>query len=509
MKRNRENLFIRMWVEVVAGLYALLIIYFSLLPFDFSRDVDEPATTTWFGIHLSASNVPDAISNLAVYLPLGVLLSAAFVRRRVRGLNAIIVTLLIAAGISCCMELAQTRLASRMSSVADVVCNILGAAVGIILYTPETALLRRCARALRKDLSTNPVGVLAFGWGAMAVTTALVPFDFTIDVSHVAKAARVAELVPFRVHHDLAMLAAALPTDDSPDVHNVAIALWHLRIDYVADVFTFGVLALLLARYRRGKGRGWFSAAATAFPVAVVLAVVTTALELFVMSVGFDATRIVTRSIGCLLGTVLARSILDKWLAGSPGAALAPWDRLRRPLMAGFVVCVVYIGMRELAPFKMDTLQFSQKLAKIEWLPMHAYSLSKLPGVVQDMLPKSFRYVALGIVAILLVLVRGGTVGFGHRLRIGFCAAAGVTVLEFAQIWLPGRIPATTDVIIAWVMTAAGVRIGEMLYKLGESGLREKRQEHVGSVSLNVDIPPPSGDSSSAKTVSPRHISGR
>lgn len=117
----------------LAWLYAALIVYASLYPFDGWR---WPAVSP-----LAFLSLPwprywtafDLIANLLGYLPLGLLLFTAQVRFGRSEPVACVVAVLMAAGLSLLMELAQNGLSSRVASNVDVALNAAGAAAGALL----------------------------------------------------------------------------------------------------------------------------------------------------------------------------------------------------------------------------------------------------------------------------------------------------------------------------------------------------------------------------------------
>lgn len=116
----------------LAGIYAVLIVYASLYPFDHWRDqgllpwsfITHPWTRYWSGF--------DVVSNLLGYAPLGFWLSLGALRSGVRH-RAVTHGVAAAAGLSFLMESLQSYLPMRVSSLLDFVLNVLGALVGALV----------------------------------------------------------------------------------------------------------------------------------------------------------------------------------------------------------------------------------------------------------------------------------------------------------------------------------------------------------------------------------------
>lgn len=139
--------------RTLLGAYLALIAYASLHPFAGWRgfgvsplgflDAPWPRYVTGF----------DLAANVAAYAPLGAL-GVLALAPRLRGAAAALAVVLGAALVSTAMEAAQGYLPSRFPSIADVVCNIAGAAAGALValalsgWLLETGPLRRAREAL-------------------------------------------------------------------------------------------------------------------------------------------------------------------------------------------------------------------------------------------------------------------------------------------------------------------------------------------------------------------------
>ncbi|NCV55413.1 MAG: hypothetical protein EBW54_04260, partial [Betaproteobacteria bacterium] len=130
-----------MWV--LFALWILVIVYGSLWPWQAWRDIGTapwsflgdplPRYWTWF----------DLLSNVALYLPLGLLLALNRAPPRRAGLG---LALLVGALLSLTIEAAQSYLPQRVPSLLDLAANTLGALIGGLL----AAGLRRPWHSLRR-----------------------------------------------------------------------------------------------------------------------------------------------------------------------------------------------------------------------------------------------------------------------------------------------------------------------------------------------------------------------
>jgi len=136
MSRHRSS------AAPLAWLYAALIVYASLSPFEGWK---LPAGVPYLGF----GHMPvvlrwwtgfDIVSNLLGYLPFGALLFGAQVRSgRPAGVSALL-TVLAGAALSLGMESLQNWLPQRVPSAADWVLNITGTALGLLLAVTVRAL---------------------------------------------------------------------------------------------------------------------------------------------------------------------------------------------------------------------------------------------------------------------------------------------------------------------------------------------------------------------------------
>jgi VanZ family protein len=119
--------------------FAALVVYASLYPFSGWRW--PPALD---GLQLLSLPWPpwrdrfDELANLFGYLPLGALLFGAVLRQGGRAVPALVVAVLLSAGLSFAVEVAQNFLPTRVPSLKDCAYNIVGATAGASLV----ALLR-------------------------------------------------------------------------------------------------------------------------------------------------------------------------------------------------------------------------------------------------------------------------------------------------------------------------------------------------------------------------------
>ena len=109
-----------------------LVVYGSLHPFSGWRDTGVSPFAFLEGGWPRYWTVFDLVANVAVYLPLGFLLTLALLRLPGR-FSAGVVATLLAASVSFGLESLQTWLPARVPSNLDLACNTLGGLVGAVL----------------------------------------------------------------------------------------------------------------------------------------------------------------------------------------------------------------------------------------------------------------------------------------------------------------------------------------------------------------------------------------
>ncbi len=147
----------------LAWLYAALIVYASLYPFEGWRWPELSALAFLALPWPRYWTTFDLVANLLGYLPLGFLVFTAQMRAGRSAMHACTFALLIGCGLSLSMELTQNCLPSRVSSNVDVAFNSAGAAmgvgVGLLLY--GAGLLERWQRWRSRWFAERSAGGVA------------------------------------------------------------------------------------------------------------------------------------------------------------------------------------------------------------------------------------------------------------------------------------------------------------------------------------------------------------
>lgn len=119
-------------VRVIALLYALLVVYASGYPFSGWHNIGVSPLAYLFAPFPRYRTVFDLVTNIAAYVPLGILVVMALYPA-LKKYAAIVLTLVLGTLLSGSMEAMQTFLPSRVSSNLDLLANSAGVFLGALL----------------------------------------------------------------------------------------------------------------------------------------------------------------------------------------------------------------------------------------------------------------------------------------------------------------------------------------------------------------------------------------
>jgi VanZ family protein len=404
--------------------WCLFIVYGSFIPFRFSA---QPATVqrSLERAELLASrrgrpdiSTPDVLSNVLLFLPLGLLIAAG--RRR-----ALVAAGALAGGLAIAIETGQLFAPGRTASPVDVAANVLGALAGAWMGRSLAGAGRwpDPGRLAREEPALVPIALLVLAWAA----DAFYPFAVTLDVSTLAASFRRARWVPF-------------PGGG-----------WGFWPDLVVDrVVTGALLAALLchvAGRRRGPGPG---AAAGAWAGTALLAGALELGKLFVVGRRPDLGRAALAAGGALIG-VSGVLPLARW-----------WAARCRPAWALLLLATLLLAYSELTPFRFarSLPAVATRARHVEWMPFRAYYRAEPQVALYDLWNK---------------LLLSGFLGFAFSgatgRRSGGAAALGLVagaVLESTQVAVVGRLPSVSDVLLI----ALGAGLGGAAHTWWRGGAR-------------------------------------
>jgi glycopeptide antibiotics resistance protein len=180
-------------IKLVFWLYALFVVYGATLPLhpDFTRSGmrhrwKHAERIPFLNSEGGRLSLGDAVGNILLFVPFGLFLQSWRQSRRLETAASshdplgISPSLLAALAFSGTIECGQLFLDGRVTSVNDVLTNLLGAFIGARLAVTYPGLVANIWEALQRMARRRPLW--AFWMATMAVQTmiALAPFDFTL-----------------------------------------------------------------------------------------------------------------------------------------------------------------------------------------------------------------------------------------------------------------------------------------------------------------------------------------
>jgi VanZ family protein len=446
-------------VEVVAALCLLYVVLGTLIPFDFRWPAGRGRV--FEGLGQGRSGLPDLLSNIALYLPLGVLFHVVLTRSVGHPWIAVLAATTAAAAVSVSCELLQVFSLTRVSSVTDFGANVGGAFFGALLACLCGGLVSTWGRNFSSRLRNQPRLAVVQAYTTLLVIVGLSPFTPTVDVTRLVNAARQSTLVPFGQDSELqyAMLAASTADNDFQvaAIDRDRMMLWASR---TAELLSFVILGCLVGELLRGYylfGRP--ASVMLSLYLSLGLAIVLSCLQFFIVSRGFHVTDILIRAFGALLGAVASiRSERSTEVAG--GASRVDPQRFARMgslLVAGFILFTA------LAPcaFNFEAEQVRSKLSSPALQPFYSYAVGRFDVTSSDLCSKAIRFGLFGsLVWLGWRKSRDYALGRGALVVGGW--AAGISVLtEVAQLAVVTRVPSLTDPIVALVAAWVGAVLAQ------------------------------------------------
>jgi VanZ family protein len=320
--------------------------------------------------------VRDVIVNLALYIPLGFAGQLAFRQSRLPAFS-IYGPVLLGLLLSIAMELTQLLVPTRDTSIADIVTNVIGSGIGVMLGLLFEAIISRNdwpSQIRDYTVADRAALVLAFCWASwllFPLFPALRLFELSRKFA-VFEHSRLIDPVP--------LLSAA--------------ASWYAA-------------GLLLTAAGVRIPRVWFALTLLVIPVQFLIA---------------DRQPVPSLLLGAILGVAL----------------FVIWHRAGAPSKVEAWAFLAVIAVRGLAPF-----QFAAEPTPFNWVPFVPMLSGDWQSLAGVLLEKTFYY------GTAIWLLRAA----GLRLvRSVILTAAVLASIEIVQVHLPGRVPETTDPVLAILM---------------------------------------------------------
>jgi len=408
-------------------IYGGLLIYASLMPYDFISGVDinqllhSQIWKHWpFNLHGRISG-SDFVSNLLLYIPLGFLLAT---RWRFTDLERSIIfalTILFCSGLSIGIEILQGLMISRVPSATDWLLNSISGALGATLgVTQGRPLWEQTINWLQRRWQSHPLDILTLVFLGLLTADALTPFLPTLLLSQVWRNLK-------HSHFNL--------------IEGLAQHPWHWWL--MNHVLLYMILMLLLAEWgepnRRARNK-WYPSL-----LALGVALALEAVKPMIVSRTINLSNIATAAAGA----GLAASLEPLW---------AERVSLNRKLELALLALLGYGFYLSWSPFNFvwDPELVRRRIPSLrELLPLYHYAM----GATLNHIRLFVQGIALKAILIYLLRVRFSWLQrcrFQLILAIVFTGALGL-LQEGGQMFLPTRMPSMTDVYCCMIGGALGV----------------------------------------------------
>lgn len=409
--------------------FLLFVIYGSLVPLEYRPMPLEQALQQFRTIpflKLGIGSRADWVANVLLFIPLGFLWLGVIWPKQ-RGATRFLITLLVLAAalsLSIGIEFTQLYFPPRTVSQNDILAEILGASIGVILWWRFGQRLCDWVRdALRTRGKPQLAVKLLWLYLAGLFLYSVLPLDLTIspvEIYHKWRSGKV-NLIPFGFFiRDPAQLIYELTTD---------ALLW-------TPVSLLWVVS--------GKKAGMQAWAWT-----VLAALVLEICQFFVYSRVTDVTDVLMAMAGAGLGVRLGRlfGINERASTGSHIPALG------RPVWAlvwSLAWTLILMGLFWYPfDFHLERMFLRERLQLFERVPFHAYYYGTEFRAVTELLHKVLFFVPLGAILAFgrvrmppsAVRTIYGLLAFGILFAVPFG-------IELGQIALPEKNPSTTDLLL-------------------------------------------------------------
>lgn len=398
---------------LLLALWCLFILYGSFIPFRFSADPEvlrhkvEHVQVYPFVNGRKNFSVPDVVSNIALFVPLGALLATGSAGRGApRGWWGLAATSAgWAFGFAAAIEIGQLFSPGRTASLLDVAANTAGAIGGataayVLIAAARSQPGARVVGLLRAEPLLVPLGLLALALAAGS----FYPFAITLDVSTAWQNLKAGQWTPFGTF---------------------GRRFWgDLLVDKVVHFALLAGLAVQSIRHLHPRvapaPRAWLATAG--------FAALLEAGKLLFAGRHPSVDNVMLAAVGGLIGATAIPLVLRS----EPLRARAPWLLL--------ILALALLAYAELRPFDFQMSAVAAKIRRIEWVPLVSYYRADPQRALFDLWQKLLLSGFLGC-SVVWVRGRSARAAVGAGLLVG-------GLLEAAQLLTAARNTSLSDVMI-------------------------------------------------------------
>jgi VanZ family protein len=422
---------LQQWHLVVAAMvYAGLVVYGSLVPFQY-RPVPLDAAIERFQrlpyLELGIHSRSDWVANLLLFVPLAWSLSASITVDRpwLWRLPTAVLVVPLCFAFALLIEFVQIQFPPRTTSINDIVAETIGAIVGSALWlTTGQTTVDWCRRLWQAAGRRGWAGHVLPGYLAFLLFVHVMPLDLTIspvEVYHKYKEGRV-NIIPF----------AGYPSQQD--------AIFKI----LNQIVYFAPLGFLMSAVKWESGSLW-NRGGGVLMVGFVSAGICELAQLFVFTRFSDVTDVIIGGLAVGLG----------WWVGWHRHS---WQRIvRRPWFVP-VALLTWIGiavMLEWWPFTfhLDFGYIRERAASVPRVLFADYYAGTDYNAFTQWLRKTLLFLPLGALLAVGVFPPNRALGL---VAAGFLGLLASTLLEAGQLALPGRYASLTDVVVETIAAMVG-----------------------------------------------------
>jgi VanZ family protein len=426
---------------LAAILWTALVIYGSLLPFDYSPQSVSLAWERFLHARMyeiGPAGRADWLANLLLYAPLAFLWLGALDNFGSRFRRVVVggVVVLVLCGLAVAIEFLQ-MFVPRTVSLNDIIAEMIGTLIGAVAWLLAG---RRTAALFAAFAAGGKVAARALGMTYVLayVALALFPFDFFLSPAEFAQK-DLAGHAAWWLAPQACVLVLQCPTQ------LVAEALFAIPIG----------IALVIVRSRP-------IALVPLLAVSLLFGVGIEVAQLFLLSGVSQGASVLAKAVGVLGGGLLAPHLGSLWSQLRASRALPP--TLILLWIAHVAAVAVLLGFwRGIAVSWPEAVA---RLADVRWVPFYNYYYTSETRALASVLVQAALYVPPGVLIALgarsLGDVRGATIA-------GIASGLLALAAQVSRLVHPPQRPDPTDVLIAIVAGFVGYRLAKYLVRLLES----------------------------------------
>ena len=422
----------------LAMLYTVFIVYGSVVPLDYTPLSVAVAWerfqhTPFF--HLGLYARADWISNAVLFVPLAFLWCGVFGAPSL--LNRSMTGLLIF-GLCTCgaigLEFLQLYFPTRTVSQNDIYAEIVGAAVGVLVWGSLGGYCIRLVHDLLYDLHTA-LRAFTVLYGIFYVTVALFPYDFVLSA---------AEFHQLLAHRPLASFMLGISCTEGLRC-GLSLLLEILAVTPFGAAFAF-----FSVRQRGVRWRSLFWLGASSGAVLEVI-------QFFTYSGNVALVSLLTRGVGCVVGRALAEQYRTIPTSRMPGVVHV----LARALVVPYLLLLM-VGNHWALTAPLTVPEVIEKLQALPFIPFYFYYRSPEILALQALLYQTAMYLPFGL---FLRIYMAHKPAIQRWWIVGLLSIVLATLMGVGRLFLDG-VPDPTNVLIGGGTAVMGYTLGGHLAAL-------------------------------------------